>query len=87
MSEPNRQCGKQPDANPELQHSQPKFTTAQWWSDISERARIEIVGDCVGVWSFGGVQMCFALLPNEAKVKAYDAFIALYCARAEGVQS
>lgn len=54
-------------------------TIAQWWSDISERERIEIVGDCVGVWAFGGVQMCFALLPNDAKCKAYDAFIAAFC--------
>lgn len=50
------------------------MTIAEWWSDISERERIDLLGKMEGVWVFGGMQMCFALLPKDAKVKLYEVF-------------
>lgn len=51
------------------------MTISKWWSDMSEARRIDLVGYMVGAWSFGGVQMCFAMLPKEAKVKLYEVFV------------
>ncbi len=57
-----------------MSESSKGVSIAEWWSSISDWERSELIGSMSGVWVFGGVQMCFALLPKEAKVKLYEVF-------------
>jgi hypothetical protein len=55
------------------------MTIAEWWQEISEIDCVEIVGKFPGVWAFGATQMCFALLPKEAKIRVYEVFTDKFC--------
>jgi ribosomal protein L37AE/L43A len=56
MSEPNRQCGSQPDANPEQQHRQPKCQHRT----LSDAREVEGVGT---MWK---CRACGAFIPESA---------------------